>query len=140
LIDRWGTHEIAFVCPPKPNPPAQGAPPPSPPPMTAVFYLDLGSRAKAQDLAGAVQGYVLLQSGVFVTSIITAHQPPAIYANQLSVSLTIPQGLLATLESEPNIGIAFLINPAAKLPMRLLKFESGLDGALLKQYAATCPH
>jgi hypothetical protein len=54
--------------------------------------------------------------------------------------LTIPQGLLATLESEPNIGIAFLINPAAKLPMRLLKFESGLDGALLKQYAATCPH
>jgi hypothetical protein len=141
--DRWGTHEIAFVCPPKPNPPAQPAPgasAPAPPAMTAVFYLDLGSRAKAQDLVAAVQGYVLLQSGVFVTSIIPAHQPPAVYANRMSVTLTIPPSLLASLETQPNIGIAFLINPAAKLPMRLLKFESGLDGALLKQYAAACPH
>ena len=141
--DRWGTHEIAFVCPPKPNPPAQptpGAPAPAPPALTAVFYLDLGSRAKAQDLVAAVQGYVLLQSGVFVTSIIPAHQPPAVYANRMSVTLTIPPSLLASLETQPNIGIAFLINPAAKLPMRLLKFESGLDGALLKQYAAACPH
>jgi len=100
----------------------------------------LGTRAKAQDLVAAVQGYVLLQSGVFVTSIIPAHQPPAVYANRLSVSLTIPQTLLASLESQPNIGIAYLIDPAKKLPMRLLKFESGLDGALLKQYAAACPH
>jgi len=143
--DRWGTHEIAFVCPPKPNPPApptQGtpAPAPAPPPMTAVFYLDLGSRAKAEDLAGAVQGYVLLQSGVFVASVIPAHQPPAVYSNRLSVTLTLPQGLLASLENQPNIGIAFLIDPAAKLPMRLLKFESGLDGALLKQFVAACPH
>jgi hypothetical protein len=141
--DRWGTHEIAFVCAPKPNPPAQptqGAPPPAPPPMTAVFFLDLGSRANAQDLAGAVQGYVLLQSGVFVASIIPAHDPPTVSSNRLSVLLTIPQALLASLENQPNIGIAFLINPAAKLPMRLLKFESALDGALLKQYAATCPH
>jgi hypothetical protein len=140
--DRWGTHEIAFVCPEKPSPPAQptqGTSPP-PPPMNAVFYLDLGSRAKAEDLTAAVQGYVLLQSGVFVTSIIPAHQPPAVYSNRLSVELTIPPGLLASLETQPNIGIAFLINPAAKLPMRLLKFESALDGALLKQYAATCPH
>jgi hypothetical protein len=141
--DRWGTHEIAFVCPPaQPTPaqPTQGTSPPAPPPMTAVFYLDLGSRAKAEDLTAAVQGYVLLQSGVFVTSIIPAHQPPAVYSNRLSVELTIPQGLLTSLESQPNIGIAFLINPAAKLPMRLLKFESGLDGALLKQFAAACPH
>src|ERR1700722_4904970 len=143
--DLWGTHEIAFVCPPKPNPPAQPTPAqpaqgtPAPPPMTADFYLDLGNRAKAEDLAAAVQGYVLLQSGVFVTSIIPAHQPPTVYANRLSVQLTIPQGLLASLETQPSIGIAFLINPAAKLPMRLLKFESGLDGALLKQYAAACP-
>jgi hypothetical protein len=56
------------------------------------------------------------------------------------VTLTIPPTLLASLETQPNVGIAFLINPAAKLPMRLLKFESGLDGALLKQYAAACPH
>ena len=144
--DRWGTHEIAFVCPAEAAgtgaagaaQPAQGTP--APPPMTAVFYLDLGSRAKAEDLTAAVQGYVLLQSGVFVTSIIPAHQPPTVYSNRLSVELTIPQGLLASLESQPNIGIAFLINPAAKLPMRLLKFESALDGALLKQYAAACPH
>jgi hypothetical protein len=141
--DRWGTHEIAFVCPTKPNPPAQptlGTPPPVPPAMEAVFFLDPGTRAKAQDLVGAVQGFVLLQSGVFVTSIIPAHQPPVVSSNRLRVTLTIPQGLLASLESQPNIGIAFLINPAAKLPMRLLKFESVLDGALLKQYAATCPH
>jgi hypothetical protein len=138
--DRWGTHEIAFVCPPKPNPPTQGAPPPAPLPMTAVFYLDLGSRANAQDIVGAVQGYVLLQSGVFVASIIPAHQPPTVSSNRLNVLLTIPQASLASLENQPNIGIAFLINPAAKLPMRLLKFESALDGALLKQYAATCPH
>jgi hypothetical protein len=131
------------VCAPKPNPPAQptqGAPPPAPPPMTAVFFLDLGSRANAQDLAGAVQGYVLLQSGVFVASIIPAHDPPTVSSNRLSVVLTIPQTLLASLENQPNIGMAFLVNPAAKLPMRLLKFESTLDGALLKQYAATCPH
>jgi hypothetical protein len=137
--DPWGTHEIAFVCIPKESPPAQptqGAPPP--PALLAIFYLDPGSRGKAQDLAGAVQAFVILQSGIFVPSIIPASQPPTVSSNLLTASLTIPQGLLDSLENQPNIGLAFIFNPAAKLPMRLLKFEAGLDGALLKQFAATC--
>ena len=31
-----------------------------------------------------------------------------------------------------------MFNPAAKLPMRLLKFEASLDSALLKQFAGSC--
>jgi hypothetical protein len=67
-------------------------------------------------------------------------QRAGIRPNRLCVELTTPQGLLASLENQPNTGMAFLINPAGELPMRLLKFESGIDGALLKQYAGTCPH
>jgi hypothetical protein len=48
--------------------------------------------------------------------------------------------LLQNLENGnyPDIGLAFIFDPAAKLPMRLLKFEAELDSALLKQFAGTC--
>jgi hypothetical protein len=34
--------------------------------------------------------------------------------------------------------VAFLFNPTATLPMRLLKFEASLDNTLFKQFVATC--
>ena len=67
-------------------------------------------------------------------------QPQALGRKVSDQLLTIPQTLLASSENQPNIGITFPINPAAKLPMRLPKFEPGLDGTLLKPYAAACPH
>ncbi len=145
--DPWGTHEIAFVCPSKPSPsPTQPAPatqpaPPSPPALRADFYLDPGVRSKAQDVVGAVQEYVLVLSGQFVPLSLSAIQAPAqVVGTRLAKSLSLSGTLLQNLESGkyPDIGLAFIFDPAAKLPLRLLKFEAELDSAMLKQFAATC--
>ena len=42
------------------------------------------------------------------------------------------------IESAAYLGFAFMFDPNAKLPLRLLNFESTLDAAKLKQFAATC--
>jgi hypothetical protein len=140
--DPWGSHEIAFTCPPKATP-AKAAPaaPSSNTSLTAVFFLDPGVRAKAQDVVGAVQGYVVELSGQFVPLSLSAKQAPATVAgSRLTTTLTFSQNLVTDLTSGnvPDIGLAILFDPNAKLPMRLLKFEAELDGALLKQFAATC--
>jgi hypothetical protein len=144
--DAWGTHEIAFVCPPKaspsPTPPAPAAQTaPSPAALEADFYLDPGVRAKAQDVVGAVQEYVLVLSGQFEPLSLSAKQAPAqVVGTQLVKSVSLSGTLLQNLENGnyPDIGFAFIFDPAAKLPMRLLKFEAVLDSAMLKQFAATC--
>ena len=144
--DSWGTHEIAFVCPPKASPsPTQPAPAaqaaPSPLALEADFYLDPGVRSKAQDLVGAVQEYVLVLSGQFVPLSLSAKQAPAqVVGTRLVKSLSLSGTLLQNLENGnyPDIGLAFIFDPAAKLPMRLLKFEAELDSALLRQFAGTC--
>ena len=146
--DPWGTHEIAFVCPPKASPsPTQSAPaaPPAPAPippaLEADFYLDPGLRSKAQDVVGAVQEYVLVLSGQFVPLSLSAKQAPAkVVGTRLAKSVSLSGTLLQNLENGnyPDIGLAFIFDPAAKLPMRLLKFEAELDSALLKQFAGTC--
>jgi hypothetical protein len=145
--DPWGTHDIAFDCPPKA--PAGATPPTQPtgqaqpaqsssPALTATFSLDPGGRANAQDLVGAVSGFVLELSGQYVPSFIPASHPATVVSNRLSATLNLPQGLVNALYDIPDVGLAFVFNPAAKLPMRLLKFEASLDGALLKSFAATC--
>ena len=144
--DPWGTHEIAFACPPKATPsptqPAPAAQPaPSPPALEADFYLDPGLRSKAQDVVGAVQEYVLVLSGQFVPLSLSAKQAPAqVVGTRLAKSVSLSGTLLQNLENGnyPDIGMAFIFDPAAKLPMRLLKFEAELDSALLKQFAGTC--
>ena len=144
--DPWGTHEIAFVCaskaspsPTQPAPPAQAAP--SPPALEADFYLDPGVRSKAQDVVGSVQEYVLVLSGQFVPISLSAKEAPAqVVGTRLAKSLSLSGTLLQNLENGnyPDIGLAFIFDPAAKLPMRLLKFEAELDSVLLKQFAGTC--
>jgi len=151
--DPWGTHDITFACIAKTNTPQTAlatdqdstAGPPAAaqaskaPVIKATFSLDPGVRAKAQDLAGNVQGYVLELSGVFVPLVFSAkHTPATVAANRLTTTLEFTQGEVGALETFPNVGLAFVFNPSANLPMRMLKFESSLDGALLKQFAATC--
>jgi hypothetical protein len=144
--DPWGTHEIAFTCAPKESPsptqPAPAAQPASSPPtLIADFYLDPGVRAKAQDVVGAVQEYVLELSGHFVPLSQSAKQAPAhVSGTRLAKSLSLSGTLVQNLESGnyPNIGLVFIFDPTAKLPMRLLKFEANLDSPLLKQFAGTC--
>lgn len=142
--DPWGTHEIAFTCAPKATPtqPAPAVqPPPSPPTLIANFYLDPGVRANAQNVVGAVQEYVLVLSGQFVPLSLSAKQAPAqVLGARLVKSLSLTGTLVQNLESGnyPDIGLAFIFDPTAKLPMRLLKFEASLDSALLKQFAESC--
>jgi hypothetical protein len=143
--DPWGTHEIAFVCPPKPAPsaaqPGQAAQPAPTPALIANFYLDPGPRANAQNVVGAVQEYVLVLSGQFVPLSLSAQQAPAqVVGTRLVKSLSLSGTLLQNIENGnyPDIGLAFIFDPAAKLPMRLLKFEAELDSAQLKQFAGTC--
>jgi hypothetical protein len=136
-VDPWGTHEVALRCPPK------AAPGQTAPALIADFYIELGTRAKAQDLVGAVQSYLVEESGRYVMSPIPAKgSPPSAYGtNQLFKSLTLGQGTVAPLldGTAPYIGVAFLIDPAAKLPMRVLKFEATVNATLLKQFMSTCP-
>jgi len=143
-MDPWGTHEIAFTCAPKANP-SESTPAAQPgsssPTLIADFFLDPGVRAKAENLVGAVQEYALVLSGQFVPLRLSAKQAPAqVQGNQLVKSLSLTGTLLQNLESGnyPDIGLAFIFDPAAKLPMRLLKFEATLDSTLLKQFAASC--
>jgi hypothetical protein len=151
--DPWGTHDITFACIAKANAlqpvsttqqdstagPSKSDQTKQPPAVKATFSLDPGVRAKAQDLAGNVEGYVLELSGVFVPLVFSAkHTPATVAANRLTTTLQFTPGEVTALETFPNIGLAFVFNPSANLPMRMLKFESSLDGALLKQFAATC--
>lgn len=150
--DPWGVHDISFACVATTDaaqPVSTGQQGPAgqsagnqakqPPILKATFSLDPGTRAKAQDLVGNVQAYVLELSGVFVPLVLSAkHTPPSVVADRLTATLALNQTEVGALEGFQNIGLAFIFDPAAKLPMRLLKFESTLDGALLKQFAATC--
>jgi hypothetical protein len=141
--DPWGTHEIAFTCASKANPtqPAPAAQPAPRPTLIADFFLDPGDRAKAENLVGAVQEYALVLSGQFIPLKLSAKQAPAqVQGTHLAKSLTLTGTLVQNLESGvyPDIGLAFIFDPAAKLPMRLLKFEASLDSTLLKQFAASC--
>jgi hypothetical protein len=79
--------------------------------------------------------------GQFVPLSLSAKQAPAqVQGSQLAKSLSLSGTLLQNLESGlyPDIGLAFIFDPAAKLPMRLLKFEASLDSTMLKQFAASC--
>lgn len=156
--DFWGAHEIAVTCAPKPAPATQaaatqtaapasqsGQPAPgagaSPPVVQVAFSLDPGPRAKAQDVVGAVQSYVLELGSAWMTLAASAIAQPAAVtgpANRLTAVINVSQNGLATLENAYFIGFAFMFDPAAKLPLSLLNFEASLDAAKLKQFAATC--
>ncbi len=158
--DVWGTHSVVFACAPptKPSPtpatnPSQApatnpSPTPAPsaqqePALVVTLSLDPGVRAKAQDLLAAVAGYSIELSGDFEPITLTAKQAPApqVVGNRLVLSLPLNSKIVAALIKNglPDSGeVAFLFNPAAKLPMRLLKFEASLDNTLFKQFVATC--
>ena len=132
---------------PAPAAPAPAAPAPAAasPPRQALlqiaFSLDPGARAKAQDVVHAVQSYVLeLDDGWTTLSAPTLAQPASVTgtANRLTAVINVSKSGVATLASAANIGFAFMFDPNAKLPLRLLNFESTLDAAKLKQFAATC--
>jgi hypothetical protein len=121
-IDPWGTHDIAVTCAPKPDPAQQGQ---NPTVLRATIALDPGVRAKAQDLVGAVQAYGLVLSGNFVPVKLSAKQAqPTVVSGRLTTTLNVPQGLVDALRDIPAVGLAFMFDPAAKLPMRLLRFEA----------------
>jgi hypothetical protein len=168
MTDAWGTHEIDIACAPKKNAAPSGAPAPgggsaapggsaqgggaprpgagsAPPPaqnqpaLAAKFFLDPGPRGTAQALANAVTTiYLQTNNPGFMWSPLSLPAKPGdikVVANRLETGLVFPESLI---DGSPQIGIAFLFDPGAKLPMRLLKFESDLNGPLLKQFAATC--
>jgi len=143
--DPWGAHEIAVTCYPAAKPQAGPDSPQSAKPTPAVlqmaFSLDPGVRAKAQDLVGAVQSYVLeVGAGWLALADTTVAQHASVTgaANRLSATMNVSQSMLATLENSAYIGFAFMFDPNAKLPLRVLEFQADLDGAKLKQFAATC--
>jgi hypothetical protein len=106
-----------------------------------AFSLDPGARAKAQDLVGAVASYVLeLDDGWTELSGPVIAKPAAVMepGGRLTAVINVSQRGLATLAGATYIGFAFMFDPAANLPLRLLNFESSLDAAKLKQFAATC--
>jgi hypothetical protein len=139
--DPWGTHEIAFSCPPSSAPTSGSSATAPTSALNVEFYLDPGVRIQAKDVAGAVDAYVLVLSGEFVPLSMSAKQAPTqISGTRLYKGLSVNGILLQDLESGayPDLGLAFIIDPAAKLPLRLLKFEASLESAMLKQFAATC--
>jgi hypothetical protein len=106
-----------------------------------AFSLDPGGRAKAQDLVGAVQSYVLELDDSYTTlsgPVIAKPAAVAGPANRLTATINVSQRGLAALASATYIGFAFMFDTAAKLPLRLLNFESELNATKLKQFAATC--
>jgi hypothetical protein len=129
----------AAPAPPAAAPPAAA---PAPSPLVQIaFSLDPGARAKAQDVVGAVQTYVLeLDDGWTTLSGPTIAKPAAVTgpANRLTAVINVSQNGITTLAGATYIGFAFMFDPAAKLPLRLLNFESTLDDAKLKAFAATC--
>lgn len=145
--DDWGTHSVTFACAPKEAPsPGQSTTATNPqqqPVVLATFSLDPGVRGQAQKLAGAVAGYSIELSGDIEPIFLTTKQvsPPKVVSNRLVLTLPLNRGIVDNLTKYgvPDDGVvAFLFNPAAKLPMRLLKFDASLDSTLLKQFVATC--
>ena len=158
--DFWGDHEIAFTCAPKavlpslpaaspdaaaptsPPSPGQGTSttPPAAPLLLMQVTLDPGERAKAQDVVGAVQSYVLELGSAWeaLAESAVAQKIAVDSSNHLSFTVNVSKNGLSTLETAPNIGFAIMFDPAAKLQLRLLQFEATLDAAKLKQFAATC--
>jgi len=151
ITDPWGAHEIAVTCYPKgnriPSQPAQAQAQPQsgqtkdPPLLLMSFALDPGARAKAQDVVGAVQEYVFETDDDWepvpdsdVAQRATVMGP----ANRLTAAVEFGQSALNYLSNVKHVGFAFMLDPAAKLPVRLLQFQGDLDGAKLKSYAATC--
>jgi hypothetical protein len=142
--DAWGTDTVVFACAPQTSPsPAASTSSQQQPALIATFSLDPGVRAKAHDLIGAVAGYSIELSGDVEPISLTAKQaPPAqVAGDRLVLTLPLNRAIVADLTKNglPASGVvAFLFNPTAAMPMRLLKFEANLDSALFKQFVATC--
>jgi hypothetical protein len=143
--DAWGTHDIAFTCPPKPTPSVAQAGSSAavqqkkPPAVVATFSLDPGPHGSAADLISAVVGDDLEVSGnfdprAFLRS--AKKTPPTVVSNRLTSKWELAEPFVTA--GLAYIGVAFIFDPAAKLPMRLLRFQGTLDNDLLKEFVATC--
>jgi hypothetical protein len=147
--DPWGTHDIAFTCAPPatvppappPTPPGQPAQPPTPPSVLIVtFSVDPGVRAKAQDLMSHVQQYVIEEGDQLLPlTFLPAQDPPVVDGSgRLTVKIGLFQSTVDEFENTPYLGFAMIFDPKAKLPLRVLQFDSDLNDTLLKQFAGTC--
>ena len=143
--DAWGTHEIAVSCAPKDTvaAPAPAEPGQSKPPAVALVTvsLDPGPRAKADEVVSAVQGYVLELGSDWITLPSRSIAQKAVVAQpskRLTATLEFTERQIEMLAGNTHIGFAFMFDPNAKLPLRLLQFESDLDSAKLKDFVATC--
>jgi hypothetical protein len=147
--DPWGTHDIAFTCAPPatvppappPTPPGQPAKPPTPPSVLVVtFSVDPGVRAKAQDLMSHVQQYVIEEGDQLLPlTFLPAQDPPVVDGSgRLTVKIGLFQSTVDEFENTPYLGFAMIFDPKAKLPLRVLQFDSDLNDTLLKQFAGTC--
>ena len=145
--DFWGTHDIAFTCPEKSSPSlAQNGSSSEtlqkePPVLAATFSLDPGVRGTAADLVSAVVADDLRLSGSFeprLTSRSAKKAAPSVVSNRLTSKWEFSEGQINIIEDLPYIGIAFIFDRAANLPMRLLKFEATLNNDLIKRFVATC--
>jgi hypothetical protein len=65
-------------------------------------------------------------------------QPAAVTADRISATISLTASQLGSVESASYLGFAFMFDPAAKLPLRLLQFVADIDAGKLKEFAATC--
>jgi hypothetical protein len=132
-------------------PPASGSPPPAsvkPPPASGLFIefdLDPGIRAKPDDLVKAVQHYAIgVDDGSIIVPDANMVKPAAAVASdttgrpRLTATIQVPHSFVDVLEQSQHLEFAIIVDPAAHLPLRVLRFETTLDPAKLKKYAATC--
>ncbi|MBV8889946.1 MAG: hypothetical protein JO267_11340 [Alphaproteobacteria bacterium] len=148
---------------PFPSAPAPSAPSPSAPPSQSTgagqpapstgaaakhptgpraqlaFSLDPGPRGDAATLANAVAGYALeLDQGTVSPPSTVIAEKAAADGNRLVVRINAPASLMKAMQESAHIGFAFMFDPQAKLPMRLLQFEADISQSQLKSYLATC--
>ena len=130
--DPWGVHEIDFGC----YRPASGQPL-----LVATFHLDPGIRAKAEDVTKAVQKYVLqIDDDSIPLDASTILVPASAVSSKLVTTINFPSKWLSIpdLIGTKHMGFLFAFDPAAKLPMGMLQFESDFDGTQVKKIASGC--
>jgi len=130
--DPWGEHEIDFAC----YRPSGAAPM-----LTATFHVNPGNRGVADDLVKAVQKYYLLMD---------TDDPIELQASLLTKAAAVNGRLATTVKLSGNLadktdlmksthlGFALTFDPAAKLPMQLLQFNSDFDAKQVQKFAAGC--
>jgi hypothetical protein len=132
--DPWGDQEIDWSCY---HPAAATAPM-----LQATIHLEPGPRGKSGDIAPAVQRYIAAFDEILlpVADDAIINKASVDLKGRLSTSIQIPAKWLTLPEivSSTHIGFAFLFDPKAQLPMRLLQFKSDFNEAQLSKLVKGC--